>query len=92
MLRYKEFRKQFGVFYWPYSFLALHVIPALMLHWGTLPLYYVLSLKTPSPTTYWDYLAFAFSMGAIILEATADQQLIDFMALKKTTSALVRQY
>jgi steroid 5-alpha reductase family enzyme len=86
--RYKAFRQQFGIFYWPYSFLALHIFPALMLHWGTMPLYYVLSLKNPAPTTYLDYLAFAFTMAAIMLETTADDQLIKFLHRKKTDPTL----
>lgn len=62
-----------------------------MLHWGTLPLYYVLSVKNPAPTTYLDYLAFAFSMSAIILEAVADQQLLEFMTRKSKDPQLVRE-
>ena len=61
-----------------------------MLHWGTLPLYYAISAPNPSPVTFWDYLAFAFTIGAVIWEATADQQLMDFMVRKKTDKTLVR--
>ena len=88
--RYKEFRKNFGALYWPFSFLALHIFPAMMLHWGTMPLYYVLSSKNPTPTGYLDYLAFVFTMGAIMLETTADDQLMRFMARKKADPSLVR--
>lgn len=61
-----------------------------MLHWGCLPLYYVLSNPNPSPTTLLDYAAFAFTIGAVILEATADQQLMDFMQKKLSDTSLVR--
>lgn len=61
-----------------------------MLHWGTLPLYYTLSVPNPAPTSYLDYMAFAFTVGAVILEGTADQQLMDFMTRKKTNGTLVR--
>lgn len=89
---YKKFREQSGIFYWPLSYVALHFFPALILHWGCLPLYYVLSNPTPSPTTPLDYAAFAFTIGAIILEATADQQLLDFTEKKITDPSLVRLF
>ena len=87
---YKQFRQQCGAFYWPASFVALHIIPALMLHWGCLPLYYVLSARNPYPTYAGDWAAFIFTIGAIILEATADQQLLEFTKKKMLDHTLVR--
>lgn len=89
-IRYKQFRQQCGSFYWPASFLALHIVPALMLHWGCLPLYYVLSSPLTTHTTPLDWAAFIFTMGAIALEATADQQLLDFTKRKMKDHTLVR--
>lgn len=67
----------------------LHIAPALVLHWGCLPLYYVLSSPHPSPTSPLDWAAFIFTMGAIALEATADQQLLDFTQRKMKDRTLV---
>lgn len=89
-IRYKQFRQDCGSFYWPASYLALHIVPALMLHWGCLPLYYVLSSPLPTHTTPLDWAAFIFTMGAIALEATADQQLLDFTKRKMKDPSLVR--
>jgi len=72
--RYIDKRREAGIFYWPLSFVGLHMIPTLCVFAGCLPLWPALS-QGVAPLGWLDVLAAGVTGGAIWLEATADQQL-----------------
>jgi steroid 5-alpha reductase family enzyme len=75
--RYVDKRRQTGRFYWPVSFLGLHLMPTFMVFGGCLALYPALSTGV-APLGWLDLVAAIVTAGAIAIEATADQQLRRF--------------
>jgi len=73
--RYVNIKKKTGKFYWPVSFLGIHLMPTIMVFLGLVPVYYVLNSDVPNPTSWFTVLAFMFTLGAIYLEKVADDTL-----------------
>jgi steroid 5-alpha reductase family enzyme len=78
--RYRRFRERHGSLYWPVSFFGIHLFPTLMVFLGCLSLYPVMTSGAGSgrPFGPLDVLAAAATLGAIVIEATADRQLHEF--------------
>lgn len=74
--RYISIAEKTGKFYWPVSFLGIHLMPTLFVFLGCLPLWY--SLSSTSAFNFYDILATAFTLGAIFTEWFADEQMICF--------------
>lgn len=74
--RYISIAKQTGKFYWPVSFLGIHLMPTLFVFFGCLPLWY--SLSSESAFNISDLLATIFTFVAILIEWIADEQMIRF--------------
>jgi len=75
--RYRDMRQKLGRFYWPGSFLGIHLLPTLLVFLGCLPLYAVFSSGI-RPLSFLDLVAVAVTGLAIGWEAIADDQLKRF--------------
>jgi len=72
--RYRTFRKKFRKFYWPVSFLAIHLFPTLMVFLTCIPVYLVLQ-KQGSGFGIFDILAPLCGITAVFFEWKGDLDL-----------------
>ncbi len=79
--RYVEFRQKLGRLYWPMSLLGLHVFPTIQVYLGCLPLF--VALASPRPLGPLDALATIVTLGAVLVEAIADEQLRAFRRARR---------
>ncbi len=75
--RYVEIRGKTGPAYWPVSFVGIHLMPTIWVYLGSLSLIPALSTGAHAIGPL-DLAACAVTLGAIALEAIADQQLRAF--------------
>jgi steroid 5-alpha reductase family enzyme len=75
--RYVRLRQQTGGAYWLVSLAGLHMMPTVIVFLGLLPLYPALSVGV-RPWGLLDALAVLVTGGAVLLEQTADRQLLRF--------------
>jgi steroid 5-alpha reductase family enzyme len=75
--RYVSFRKRFGKWYWPVSFLGIHLFPTVMVYLGCLPLY-AFAKPDGSGFGWLDGLASVVTLAAIVLAFVADEQMRGF--------------
>ena len=75
--RYRDIRASTGVFYWPVSFLGIHLMPTILVFLGSLALWPTLSDHNPQ-FTWLDVLAALVVLIAITIEGTADFQMRRF--------------
>jgi steroid 5-alpha reductase family enzyme len=71
--RYVDIRRRTGRWYWPASFAGIHLFPTLMVFGSMISVWP--ALTTPRPVGWLDGLAAAVTLGAILIELTADRQL-----------------
>jgi steroid 5-alpha reductase family enzyme len=74
--RYKKLAEDTGAFYWPVSFLGIHLFPTILVFLGCLALLPIFSSDTSFRWT--DGLGFIISLIAIEIERRADNQLREF--------------
>lgn len=86
--RYLELREKAGLGYWPLSFTGIHLMPTIWVFLGLLPTHAALA-GLGRPWNAVDWLACAVAGGAVILEATADQQLRSFMRTRRDRAAVL---
>ncbi len=74
--RYQDFRKNFPSFYWPISFLGIHLFPSIMVYLGCLPLFVIFNqpMVYPLLTVIGSLVLF----GSILLAYISDKQLRNF--------------
>jgi steroid 5-alpha reductase family enzyme len=82
--RYTSIAEKTGIFYWPVSFLGIHLMPTIFVFLGCLPLWF--SLSSTAPFGLMDFLAAIFTFLAILIEWIADEQLLIFRKNKSTNS------
>jgi steroid 5-alpha reductase family enzyme len=87
--RYDDLQEQNGKWYWLVSFSGIHLFPTVLVYLGCLSLYPAMVMEGGNPLRIWDVLAFTFTLGAILTEAVADQQLRHFMMRKKPGQTLI---
>lgn len=75
--RFVDMRKSTGKLYWVFSFFALHLVPSVLTYVGSLPLITPL-VGNPSGFNVIDIVAAVVTLGAIVIEAVADEQLRNF--------------
>lgn len=86
--RYADIQRVTGRWYWPVSFLGIHLFPTVMVFLGCLPL--LGALREGAGAFGWlDLLAVSFTAGAIWLEAEADEQLAAFLASEREPGAFL---
>jgi len=74
--RYRDFRKNFPAFYWPISFLGIHLFPTIMVYLGCLPMYVIFNQPIVYPIL--TVIGSIILLGAILLAYFADKQLRSF--------------
>ena len=85
--RYTKLSEDTGVFYWLVSFLGIHLFPTVLVFAGCIPLYYI--FQEPSGLGIIDLVATVVGIGAIIIEAAADNQLRKFRLSKEPGSSRI---
>jgi steroid 5-alpha reductase family enzyme len=75
--RYVGFRRSAGRFYWPVSFLAIHLFPTIMVLLGCLPMYAAARPGTAG-LGWLDAVGTLVVLGAIVLAFAADEQMRRF--------------
>jgi steroid 5-alpha reductase family enzyme len=75
--RYINIQKTTGVFYWPVSFLGIHMFPTVLVLLGCVPVYQAM-VTGRAPLGVLDGAAFVVTLSAILIEGIADQQLRAF--------------
>jgi steroid 5-alpha reductase family enzyme len=75
--RYQDIHKQAGTFYWPVSFLGIHLMPTILVFLGSLALWPALSDRN-TQLTWLDIVAALVTLTAVIIEGTADFQMQRF--------------
>ncbi|HEY7126616.1 MAG TPA: DUF1295 domain-containing protein [Ktedonobacterales bacterium] len=75
--RYQDMQKQYGRFYWPVSFLGIHLFPTTLVFLGCLALWPALE-HGMQPFNWLDVVALIVTLGAITIETTADLQMRHF--------------
>lgn len=74
--RYQNFREQFGVFYPVIDFFGIQLFPTLMVFGGCMAVFAVTHVDAPLGLI--DLLAFVVTLGAVVIETVADEQLQAF--------------
>jgi steroid 5-alpha reductase family enzyme len=72
--RYEELAAKHGKNYWWVSFSGIHMLPTILVFGGCLPLFAIFNTQASS-LNFIDIIALLICFSAIIIEATADQQL-----------------
>jgi steroid 5-alpha reductase family enzyme len=80
--RYVDLRKKTGKLYWVVSLLGLHLMPTVMVFLGLIPLHAALVVN-PSGFGVIDVVAAVVTLGAIVIETLADEQLRTFRQQKR---------
>jgi steroid 5-alpha reductase family enzyme len=75
--RYRDIQKQTGRFYWPVSFLGIHLMPTVLVFLGSLALWPTLSDHN-TQITWLDAIAALVTLGAVVIEGVADFQMGHF--------------
>jgi steroid 5-alpha reductase family enzyme len=78
--RYVDIRKKVGRLYWLASFAGLHLFPTIQVYMGCLPL--LPALTSTRPLGPLDAVATLVTLGAVVIEAVADEQLRAFRLRK----------
>jgi steroid 5-alpha reductase family enzyme len=86
--RYQEIRERTGRWYWPASFLSIHLMPTAWVFLGLLPLYPAMARPAPGFGAL-DVLATAVTASAIAVEAVADVQLRRFLRTRRDGEAVL---
>ncbi len=84
--RYERIASRMGKLYWPVSFLGIHYFPTIMVFLGCLPLVY--TMRSNAPLGFLDLVASLVTIGAILIETIADEQLKKFK--KKNKAGLMQ--
>ena len=75
--RYRDIQRQTGGWYWPVSFLGIHLMPTILVFLGSLALWPTLSDRNAS-VSWLDIVAALITLGAVLIEGTADIQMSRF--------------
>lgn len=82
--RYGKIANDTGKFYWPVSFIGIHLMPTLFVFLGCLPLWF--GMQSSEPIGIMDFVAFVITNIAILIEWTADEQLWRYKKQKNQLS------
>ncbi|TDI61648.1 MAG: DUF1295 domain-containing protein [Alphaproteobacteria bacterium] len=76
--RYQDFRKSWGKFYFVVDLFGIQLMPTIMVFAACLPLYPVTAVSN-TPLNILDLVAVIVTLGAIIIETVADQNLQQYL-------------
>lgn len=80
--RYDDLQTQTGKLYWLVSFSGIHLFPTILVFMGMLALIPAMTMEG-NPMNWLDLVATLFTLGAILVELVADEQLRAFVRKKK---------
>jgi steroid 5-alpha reductase family enzyme len=86
--RYMDIRSNTGIFYWPVSFLGIHLLPTIIVFLGCLSLFPALTAGT-NPFGILDILAVIVTAVAIWIETKADEELKNFLSGKNGAEGFI---
>jgi len=86
--RYEDIRQKTGRLYWPASLGSIHLLPTLWVFGGMLSAWVALTAGT-RPLGLLDILGLGVTVGAVVIEATADRQLDRFKRGRPTPEAIL---
>jgi steroid 5-alpha reductase family enzyme len=89
--RYVNIRKKTGKFYWPVSFIAIHLLPTILVFAGLVPIYYLFNSNYSTPTSWFTVIAVLFTLGGIYLEKTSDDALRDHIKSGRSKTELIQK-
>ena len=75
--RYRDIQRQAGAWYWPVSFVGIHLMPTVLVFLGSLALWPTLSDHNTS-LSWLDIVAALVTLGAVLIEGMADIQMSRF--------------
>lgn len=84
--RYVRFRKSSGKMYWVISFFGLQMMPTIWVFAGLVPVYYAMQGEVSWLDSWLGVIAFVFTLSAIMLEKSADDQLRHYLKNRKDRS------
>lgn len=87
--RYVKIKKKTGLFYWPSSFISIHLMPTLWVFAGMVPVYFAINAKA-IPVSILFALATLVTVIAISLETIADNQLRNHLRIRKNKNELLK--
>jgi steroid 5-alpha reductase family enzyme len=88
--RYVDIKKKTGKFYWPASFFGIHLMPTIWVFLGLVPVYYALQADVSPFDSWLATIAFLFTISAIYLEKTADDELRRFVKSGKSKTERIQ--
>lgn len=80
--RYDDLAEKTGKWYWLVSFSGIHLFPTILVYLGCLALYPAMTLDG-QPLNFIDLIAGMVTLGAILIETVADEQLRRFVKQRK---------
>lgn len=80
--RYVDLREKSGRWWWPLSFVGIHMFPTVQVFLGCLPLFFVMT-ERGAPLGWLDAVAAVVTFGAVTIELVADNQLRDYVLHRK---------
>jgi steroid 5-alpha reductase family enzyme len=86
--RYVDIRAKTGRLYWPASLAGLHLFPTVQVYLGCFPL--LPALTSPRPLGPLDAVAAAVTLGAVLVETLADEQLRAFRRSRRAGEIMNR--
>lgn len=86
--RYRDIQRQSGAFYWPVSFLGIHLMPTILVFLGCLALWPALSDRG-GQLTWLDVVAALVALMAVLIEASADLQMGRFRKSPQANEQIV---
>lgn len=86
--RYRDIHRQTGIFYWPVSFLGIHLMPTILVFLGCLSLWPSLNDRGAS-FTWLDGVAALVTLAAVVIEWLADRQMQRFRRIPEAKRPVI---
>jgi len=88
--RYIKIRNKTGKYYWLASFFGIHLFPTTLVFVALIPVYYAIYSTTAPHHTWIAQIAFVYTLSAILLEKTADDQLREFIKCRENNNERIQ--
>ena len=86
--RYQDIQRRTGAWYWPVSFLGIHLMPTILVFLGCLAFWPILS-DHHAHLSWLDLLPVLITLGAILMESLADSQMRRFRRVPNSEERLL---
>ena len=88
--RYVNIRKKTGKYYWLASFFGIHLFPTMLGFIALVPVYYAIYSTTAPHHTWIAQIAFVYTLSAILLEKSADDELRRFIKTRENSNERIQ--